>query len=127
MSFVLYKLTKSERADLDRYIKNLAMKTTQVICQSRRGEKVHLACEPNPTVRNYWVSVLSPRMAWHMHADNVVHLLMLLLLSHPSRACSCLFCRFIYIPVYSIYFLCTRLLSRIQQQRAHVNYVTLGR
>lgn len=50
-----YNLPKEERSDLDRYLKNLAMKTTQVICQARLGEKVKTACEPNPSLRNYWV------------------------------------------------------------------------
>lgn len=56
MSYVHYKLTKVERADLDRYLKNLSFKFAQVVCQARMGQKMHSECEPNPSLRNFWVS-----------------------------------------------------------------------
>lgn len=41
------KLSVQDRKDLDKFTKFLALKATQIIVQSRLGEKVSTPCKPN--------------------------------------------------------------------------------
>lgn len=56
MAYVHYKLAPAEKGELEKYIKFLAFKTTQVICQSRQGDKHESKCVADVNGRNYWVS-----------------------------------------------------------------------
>lgn len=58
MAYVHYKLAPAEKGELEKYIKFLAYKTTQVICQSRQGEKQDSKCVADVNGRNYWVSLI---------------------------------------------------------------------
>jgi len=51
------KLQPEEKKDLDKFTKFLALKTAQIIVQSRLGEKVHTACSPTSSGTD-WVSIL---------------------------------------------------------------------
>lgn len=57
MAYVHYKLAPAEKNELEKYIKFLAFKTTQVICQSRQGDKHESKCVADVNGRNYWVSL----------------------------------------------------------------------
>lgn len=46
-----------DKKDLEKFIKFLALKSTQVIVQSRLGEKIQTQCNPH-TSGNDWVSHL---------------------------------------------------------------------
>lgn len=41
------KLNPQEKKDLDKFTKFLALKSAQIIVQSRLGEKVHTQCKPH--------------------------------------------------------------------------------
>lgn len=56
MAYVRYNLTASEKLELEKYVRFLALKTSQIICQSRQGDKIETNCVPDASVKNYWVS-----------------------------------------------------------------------
>lgn len=74
------KLTALEKKDLDKFTKYLALKSVQVIVQSRLGDKVHTSSKPHTTAAD-WVSFRSPSICLRFR------LLSMLLL--PSRPFSC--------------------------------------
>lgn len=43
------KLSSQEKKELDKFTKFLALKSTQIIVQSRLGEKVSTPCKPQTT------------------------------------------------------------------------------
>lgn len=49
-----HKLSIQEKKDLDKFTKFLALKATQIIVQSRLGEKVSTPCKPH-TAGTDWV------------------------------------------------------------------------
>lgn len=49
------KLSNQEKKELDKFTKFLALKSTQIIVQSRLGEKVQTSCKPQITGTD-WVS-----------------------------------------------------------------------
>lgn len=49
------KLSMQDKKDLDKFTKFLALKTAQIIVQSRSGEKVNTKCKPNSSGTD-WVS-----------------------------------------------------------------------
>lgn len=50
------KISAQDKRDLEKYIKFLALKSSQVIVQSRLGEKIYTECHPS-SGQNHWVSV----------------------------------------------------------------------
>lgn len=50
------KLSSQDKKDLDKYSKFLALKSTQIIIQSRLGEKVSTPCKPNHQGTD-WVNI----------------------------------------------------------------------
>lgn len=49
------KISVQDKRDLEKYIKFLALKSSQVIVQSRLGEKIYTECHSSG--QNHWVSV----------------------------------------------------------------------
>lgn len=58
MAYVRYNLTASEKLELEKYVRFLALKTSQIICQSRQGVTIETSCVPDASVKNYWVCLL---------------------------------------------------------------------
>lgn len=50
------KISVQDKRDLEKYIKFLALKSSQVIVQSRLGEKIYTECHFS-SGQNHWVSV----------------------------------------------------------------------
>ncbi|VEN64800.1 unnamed protein product, partial [Callosobruchus maculatus] len=55
------KLSNQEKKELDKFIKFLALKSIQVIVQSRLGEKVSTACKPHTTGTD-WAALVNWKM-----------------------------------------------------------------
>lgn len=51
------KLSSQEKKELDKFTKFLALKSTQIIVQSRLGEKVSTPCKPQTTGTD-WVRLI---------------------------------------------------------------------
>lgn len=50
------KLSAQDKKDLDKFTKFLALKSAQIIVQSRLGEKINTKCNPE-TLGTDWVSI----------------------------------------------------------------------
>lgn len=57
------KINVQDRRELEKYIKFLALKSTQVIVQSRLGEKIYTECHSSG--QNHWVSVKLKVISFH--------------------------------------------------------------
>lgn len=58
------KLTTQERKDLDKFIKFLALKSTQIIVESRLGDKISTPCKPHTTGAD-WVCDIVIKLAFY--------------------------------------------------------------